>query len=145
MSIILFAALAAAAIDAPIAHRVTVQHRDTPVEIVYRADVATRTRQVGIAPAARPSTERCHWTATIVVAREVRVAGRPGTAFDRVLPGERRLSGSRAGNCVAGRKAIAAEMAGKADEIRAHLIAAADGDRPMLLAALDETRRMATD
>lgn len=109
-------------------HNVRIEHRGSPVDIAYRADVSVKHKQVGTAPPNRPSTARCRWTATVNVVRSV------ADAAPRAVESPHSFEGSRAGDCVTNRTAIAREVAGRGGEVRSHLLAAAERDRLHLLA-----------
>lgn len=140
MSMTLLAALtlAASAIPPPpdAAHSTRVEHRGQPVDVDYRAALRVATRQVGMAPAARQSTQLCLWSVTADVSRAV---ARPGSGkpLTRTIASDRLFKGSRAGDCVAQRRAIGREVAGRDAEVNAHLAAVAARDRGQLAADLD--------
>ncbi|PTD16958.1 hypothetical protein CV103_18125 [Sphingomonas fennica] len=128
-------------LDAPITHQVTVEHAGKPVAVTYDAEVVTRMKTVGTTPPPRPSSERCRWKASVTVIRQVHSAS--GASLNRTLPEVKEISGQRPGTCMAGRKAIMAELDGKIERVREHLRATAEADRPTLLADIDAARTLA--
>ncbi|TKD53006.1 hypothetical protein [Sphingomonas baiyangensis] len=129
-----FATPIPATIDDALEHRVTIDHRGTAIGAIYRADVAIETDQRGIAPPSRPSTQRCHWTASVTVARTLEGSG---VAGERAIATDRTLKGSRPGACMTQRGAIEREVAARTPAVRDRLIAAAEADRSTLLAELE--------
>lgn len=137
MTITAVALAAAAATSAPaetLQHRVTIAHRGTDIAAIYRADVAIATDQRGIAPPSHPSSERCHWTATIAIERTL--AG-VTTSPARAIATDTALNGSQPGSCRTQASAIEREVAARAPAIRERLIAAAEADRRALVAELE--------
>ncbi|WP_158013882.1 hypothetical protein [Sphingomonas sanxanigenens] len=123
----------AAALTQPEPHRITVDHGGKALEVVYRGEVTTRTRPVGSAPPTRSGHVRCDWTATVRVHRQL--AG-DGAAAAHPVAGERRIKGSRAGDCITNRAAIRRDIAARSAEVQTHVAALAAEDRPALMAAL---------
>ncbi|MBH1991459.1 MAG: hypothetical protein I8H86_01085 [Sphingomonadaceae bacterium] len=144
MSITLIALAAAAAIQGPAdaaTHSVTVDHHGAPVQATYtaRADIATRT--VGAKTSTRMDTQRCNWTATVVVDRKLN----HGPALARTIASDVRFSGSEAGACMRGPKLEQRLIAQHQDKVQAQLLAVADQDRAPLLAELDSVRNLASN
>jgi hypothetical protein len=106
---------------------VTAGNRTTTATYVARPNVTTR--QIGMAAGPRTSTMRCTWTADITVERRL---GDASAADARDVAATKTLNGSRHGSCIANRKAIDQEIAAKAPEINAHLLAVAERDQRQL-------------
>lgn len=133
----LFALSLAVATAAP-AHAATrtVDHAAGPVTADYRGHVHVRHKEVGMAgPGGRPSTLRCAWTASLWVDRQAQHGS--GLMASRSFSTEPVASGSRAGSCQTGKRAIAREVAALAERHEQHLAAAMEADRPVLLAEID--------
>ncbi|MDB5717985.1 MAG: hypothetical protein JWM38_1412 [Sphingomonas bacterium] len=120
-------------------HSIQLDYRGTPVEVVYEAISKVRHKQIGAAPPTRSGTVRCTWTATIDVTR--RLAGSPAGSA-RTISSEQPLRGSRHGDCMTNRRAIAKELAAQSPAVRSHLLAVAERDRPQLHAELDAARNL---
>ena len=90
MSLVLMA-LAASVAD----YSVQVDHRGRPVEAVYTARTAVKTRTIGAHTPNRMDGQRCRWTARLIVER--RIAGTPALLTPQSA--DRGFSGSRAGAC----------------------------------------------
>ncbi len=135
---LLFAAgllLAAAPLASP-EHVVRIDHHAGPVDARYRSAVTIDHRQVGAAgPGGRPSTLRCAWRADLAVHREAHNTA--GLSAARSFGREGVLTGSRPGWCETGKRAIADEVAARADELDSHLRALAQEDHAPLRAELD--------
>jgi hypothetical protein len=129
------AALALLATGAPLneamTHEVVVNHRGADVTAHYRASTRINTRQRGIAPPNRQSTQRCDWTAELVVER---MLGSDAPA--RIVATDRSLTGTRPGACATQRAAIEGEIAGRQDAVRERLVQVAEADRRDLMAEL---------
>lgn len=141
MTILLAAMLSATALSGASpadTHSVRIEHRGNPIDVVYRADVAVKHKQIGHAPPNRQSTARCQWTATVNVVRSV------ANATPRAVESPHSFSGSRSGDCVTNRTAIASEVADRGDTVRSHLMAAAERDKLHLLAELNAAGTMAS-
>jgi len=128
MSIALIIAAAVAA-----THSVQLDHAGAAVAAHYSARTEIETRTIGAHTPNRVDGRRCQWTATVIVER--RLGQAPASA--RTLSTDRRISGSEAGACTPMSEAAARQVAGRADAIRAHLLAVAERDRAPLLAELD--------
>ncbi|BBD98009.1 hypothetical protein SAMIE_1015100 [Sphingobium amiense] len=135
MSLIL-ATLAAAA-----SHSVALEHHGRQLGATYTARADVETRTVGARAGARMDSQRCRWTANIVVDRSLD----HGPAHARTLPTDMRFSGSEPGACRPGRDPGAAVLARHGDAIRANLAALAQADRAPLLAELDSARALAVN
>lgn len=131
--------IASAAIGLP-AHDVTVDHGGTSYRVSYMPTVTPQLRTVGASAGSRPSTERCRWTARVDVQRSFAVMG---TSSRAATLATRNLSGSKPGHCIQARAAIDAEIAGKADEVRAYMVEVAQQDRDTLRSDIDRTRKLA--
>jgi len=132
--VFVLAALAGAA--GPVEHRVRVDHPRGAADVSYRGVVHVAHRQVGsVAPAGRPSTLRCRWSAEMVVDREMRIPA--GHVVQRRIDAGPAVQGTRSGWCDASRTAIARELAAAEDRLHAHLLRVAAEDRPALLAELE--------
>ena len=136
MSIVLVALAASVA-----SYDVRVDHDGRPVEAVYTARTAVKTRTIGAHTPNRMDGQRCRWTAQLIVER--RVAG----ATTRVAPpaGDQKFSGSRAGACTPDTAWIDREVASRDGAIRTRLAQVAAGDRATLLADLDAMRALASN
>lgn len=130
---ILITTLAAAAAMATAApadwtHSVPVAHGGVEATATYQARPRVTTRQVGMSAGPRMSSVRCIWTADIEVERHLTQAGAE-TAGLRTLASAKTFSGQRPGECHANRRGIDKEIAAKAPEIQAHLLAVAEHDQ----------------
>lgn len=135
MSLVAGLLLGAPVPDASV-HHVKLDHRGTSVDVRYRSTVVIDHRQIGtVAPAGGASTLRCAWTARIAVHREARHPS--GSSATRAIDGARAFAGSRPGWCASNRTAIAREVARRGDELRTHMLAAAEGDHGALAAELE--------
>ncbi|MFZ4688832.1 MAG: hypothetical protein ACOYLS_06320 [Polymorphobacter sp.] len=117
-------------------HTVPVAHADTNATATYVARPNITTRQIGMATGTRPSTVRCIWTADISVERRL---GTPAgdTSGVREIASTKTFSGSRHGSCMNNRRAINQEIAAKAPEVNAHLLAVADRDQRELRSEIE--------
>lgn len=131
-----FAVALAAATSAPLAvHHLTVPHASGTAEAEYRGEIGVQHRQVGsAAPAGRPSTLRCLWTATMKVNRTATTAA--GALASRSFVQGDLANGTRPGWCSANRSVMARDVALRLGDGRHHLVKAADADRAVLLADL---------
>lgn len=137
MTFWMMAGLAAGLLATPptgLVHHIDLEHDSRPVRVSYHGDVIVRHRQVGMSLAGRQGTARCVWQADMRVER--RIAGAPMGSMRAVDAGPA-ASGSRHGDCLTMRRAIAREVAAAAPDMRAALAEAALRDRPQLLADLD--------
>jgi hypothetical protein len=139
----MLAATLAAASPAP-SHEVIVQHRGAAYAVSYRPQVTTEMKTVGLSAGTRMSTERCRWTMTVQVARQIRRQG-DSDGVDRLLPASRTIRGDRAGSCAHGRDAIAAEQTARAESLRTHLVEVADADRATVVADIDSAHALASN
>lgn len=121
---------AGAPVDGAMTHDVTVRHRGADVTASYRASTRIATRQRGIAPPNRQSTQRCDWTAELVVERSI------GASPLRTVATDRSLTGTRPGGCMTVRPAIAREVAARRGAVRDRLVQVAEADRSDLIAEL---------
>lgn len=137
MSMMLLAAAAALAVPS-VSHQATVEHRGAQLNVAYVADAQASLKTVGVNPPARAGMPTCRWTATVAVDRQV-------ANLETRLPGALELSGQRPGDCLTARTAIADEIAGKSEAIRAHLVSVAAADRPKLMSDLDAARALAAN
>lgn len=135
MSLIL--ALAAAAAS----HSVAIEHHGQRIGATYSARTEMRSRTVGAKTPNRMDSQRCQWTATIVVDRKLD----HGPALARTIATDRRFSGSEAGACTPGRTFGERHLAQHREKIEAHLVAVAEADRAPLLAELDSVRNLASN
>jgi hypothetical protein len=110
---------------AVVSHSVPLTHGTTTATAIYEARPQITTRSVGLSPGTRQGSLRCLWTAEIMVERHLK--GEHGVAM-RTLAPAKTLSGSRPGRCHNSSKAIDAEIAARAPEIRSHLLAVAERD-----------------
>jgi hypothetical protein len=129
-----------AAATAP--HEIAVDHRGTGYQVSYRPQVETRVKTVGAAAGTRMSQQRCRWAMVVQVERQVRSAGGAPDS-GRLLPRSKELTGERPGSCIQNRGAIDADIAARADAVRAHVAEVARSDRPALLADIDAARSLA--
>lgn len=135
-----FTLIALAAVAAT--HMTQIEHHGAPLEVAYSARTDIQMRTVGAHTPNRMDNRRCQWTATVVVERQL--SSKP--ILTRTLRGDRPLSGSQSGPCMAaGNNEIAREVARRDDDIRAQLIAIAERDRTPLLAELDAVHNMASN
>jgi hypothetical protein len=140
MSLTLFALAAAVAVPAA-THSVQIDHGGKPVEATYTARAEFRTRTVGAKTPNRMDSQRCQWTATIVVDRALS----HGPALARTLSSDKQFSGSEHGACTANRKSGERNIAQHESSIRDHLMTVAQADRAPLLAELDAVRNLASN
>lgn len=131
------AVAAAAATAAPLpAHNLAVPHSSGTAQAEYRGAIGVQHKQVGsVAPAGRPSTLRCVWTAKMEVNRTATTAA--GALASRSFVQDNVANGSRPGWCSASRAAIAREIAERLGDGSQHLVKAAEADRGVLLTELD--------
>lgn len=134
-------AMAAAAATPQATHSVQIDHGETPVRATYSARAEFRYKTVGARTPNRMDTQRCQWTATIVVDRALS----HGPALGRTVSNDKRFSGSEAGACTPGRQSGARNLARHDTAIRDHLTAVAEKDRAPLLAELDAVRNLASN
>jgi len=117
-------------------HAVRIDHHSGPVDARYRGTVAIRHRQVGaVAPAGRPQTLRCRWSADLIVDRHATSAA--GATMSRRLSRDDVATGQRPGWCGTQRAAIAQEVAARVEAMDRHLVAVAREDHDTLRAELD--------
>lgn len=138
MNLLILTGIAAGLAATPptaLVHHVDVPHAERTVRVSYHGDVTVRQKQVGMSLAGRQGSARCVWKADLRVER--RIAGMPAGGVARPVDDAPSVSGSRHGDCVAMRKAIAQEVAAAEPEMRTALAEAAARDRPQLLAELD--------
>lgn len=130
---ILLATLAAAAAiaDATPAQwtrSVAVAHGGVQATATYEARPRVITREVGMAAGTRMSTVRCVWTAEIATERRLTQPG-SATEIRRTLASTKTIKGQRPGYCAQARPGIDQEIASKAAEIDAHLLAVSNQDQ----------------
>lgn len=109
-------------------HSVPVAHGGVEATATYQARPRVTTRQVGLSAGPRMSSVRCIWTADIEVERHLTQAGAEAAGL-RTLASAKTFSGQRPGECQANRRGIDKEIAAKAPEIQAHLLAVAEHDQ----------------
>ena len=131
------AVLAATGAAAPLAaHSLSVPHASGEAAAEYRGEIAVAHRQIGAAaPAGRPSSLRCVWTASMAVDRTATTPA--GALATRRFVQDDVARGSRTGWCAANRAAIARDVAAQVGDGSRHLARAAAADRGMLLTELD--------
>lgn len=131
---------ALASVAAAASHNATVEHRGNRYDIAHRAQVETRVRTVGAASGARMTTQRCRWTATVRVEREIARAGSDG-GIATLLPMAEIVQGDRHGACD-GRGEVADS---RITDTAARLVDAARADRAATLAAIDAAHGLAAN
>ncbi|MEC3910859.1 hypothetical protein U5A82_10370 [Sphingobium sp. CR2-8] len=136
MSMTLIALAAAAA-----THSVSVDHHGQTLGATYTARADMRTRTIGAKTPNRMDSQRCQWTATVVVDRKLDHA----PALARTIATDRTFSGSESGACPRDDRLGARALAQHRDKIEAHLLAVAQADRAPLLAELDAVRNLAAN
>jgi hypothetical protein len=142
MQMILSAATAMAALSIPIdTHQVTVQHQGRDVTAAYTATIDIETRQRGIAPPMRASTQQCDWQAVVKVERSVAGSTLPA----RLVATDRSQKGTIAGDCRMLGRQIDGAVAGRAPAIEQRLAAIAGEDRATLLAEIDRLAVVASN
>lgn len=109
-------------------HSVSVAHGNVEATATYQARPRVTTRQVGLSAGPRMSSVRCIWTADIEVERHLTQAGAEAAGL-RTLASAKTFSGQRPGECHANRRGIDKEIAAKAPEVQAHLLAVAEHDQ----------------
>jgi hypothetical protein len=126
----------AAAPAAEIKHSTRLDHHSGSVDVRYRGAVAVSHRQVGTAaPAGKPTTLRCLWSANVIVDRQAQATS--GAMMTRTIARDGIASGSRAGWCGTQRSAIAKEVAARVQDLNRHIVAVAREDHDVLRAELD--------
>ncbi|MDH4745100.1 hypothetical protein OMP43_13850 [Sphingomonas sp. CBMAI 2297] len=139
MSIVLALGLALAApepVHSTLEHRTSFDHAGERVDAHYRARVVLARRQIGsVAKPGMPSTLRCAWRAHLRIEREARSGQQ--LRLNRSIERRAMLEGSRPGWCGAGENAVTKEIARRAGELRAHLLAVASEDRAVLKAEIE--------
>lgn len=144
MILILGSALAMAIAPQPaISHSVSVAHNGAPITATYSADVVVQTRQVGLSAGARPSTQRCVWTADVGVERAI--SRETGATVTRRLADTQTLSGSRHGSCATTAAQIERDVAAATDGIRQFVVEAATRDEQTLRAELAALTQLAAN
>ncbi|KQT31714.1 hypothetical protein ASG29_07230 [Sphingomonas sp. Leaf412] len=131
---------ALASVAAATTHSATVEHRGARYDVAHRARIDTRHRTVGAATGARMTTQRCRWTATVRVEREIARAGGDG-GVATLLPMAETVQGDRHGPCD-GRGEVADA---RIRDAAARLVDAARGDRAATLAAIDAAHGLAAN
>jgi len=138
MSIVLALGLALAApepVHSTLEHRASFDHAGERVDTHYRARVVLVRRQIGsVAKAGMPSTLRCTWRAHLRIEREAHFG--QTQRLSRNIDRKAILEGSRPGWCGASETAVTRDVARRAEEIRAHLLAAAGEDAAVLKAEI---------
>jgi len=148
MSFSMIAGLALAAFSTPppldgVIHQRTIDHRGTAVQATYHGDVRLSLQDVGgVTAPGRMSVQRCNWTGIVTVTRRLARAGDAEPMATRISS-DRVLAGSRAGDCMTGRTAIARDAAKRRPEVEVHLAAVADADRARIPADLMAAERLA--
>jgi hypothetical protein len=136
----LFATLAAAtlaqATPAALIHSVPITHSGGQATAIYEARPVLATRQVGMSAGTRMSSVRCVWTADVAIERRLVAAGGGATGV-RTLAPVKTVGGSLPGDCAVNRKAIDRDLAARAPELKAHLLAVAGQDQRDLLAEVE--------
>lgn len=125
-------------------HTESVSHRGSTYDVGYEAQVTGRTRTVGAATGARPSTQRCVVTAQVAVERSI---AKPGSSqgVATLLPGTRTFTRHLPGDCI-GRTSEPTKLANsQVDTIRSHLAQVAAADRSQALAAIDSAHNLAVN
>ena len=145
MTILAMLASATMAVPPPDSHIVRLDHQGRALDVSYQGRLKVETRQVGIAPPTRMSTERCHWTAELTIERSVTPAGGADPVLRRSLPSDKKMSGSRSGGCKQNKAAITRELAGKHAILQAQLREVADRDQRALLAELTAHAQLAAN
>jgi hypothetical protein len=126
----------AAVPTAEIKHTTRLDHHSGSVEVRYRGAVAVSHRQVGTAaPAGKPTTLRCLWSANVIVDRQAQAAS--GALMTRTIARDGIASSSRAGWCGTQRSAITKEVAARMRDLDRHVVAVAQEDHIVLRAELD--------
>ena len=146
MKKLVFAGLIAAALTSPavaLEHEVIIDHASGPIAADYKGSVKIETKQVGVAGVAgRPSTLRCHWTASLNVERVAKV----GEVMQsrRSLTRDDVASGSRSGWCIRHTEAFDRIVETHRETFRKTMLAVIDQDRPVIVAEAERalsTRR----
>ena len=141
----LFATLAAAgaaatlaqATPAALTHSVPITHSGGQATAIYEARPALAARQVGMSAGTRMSSVRCVWTADVAIERRLVAAGGGATSGVRMLAPVKTVGGSLPGDCAVNRKAIDRDLAARAPELKAHLLAVAGQDQRDLRAEVE--------
>lgn len=132
--------IALASVAAAASQNATVEHRGARYDVAHRAHVETRTKTVGAAVGGRAGMQRCRWTATVRVEREIaRPGGGEGVAS--LLPASETVQGDRPGACM-GRTEISDA---RVRDAAARLVDAAQSDRAATLAAIDAAHGLAVN
>jgi hypothetical protein len=119
---------AAGASSAPL-HQTTVQHGDTPVTAVYKAEWTTSARQLGGHTPNRPNLlQSCQWKAEVVVNRAVsNASGQAVPALGKPVH-RQTLTGAAPGTCAAAKSQMKAAIARAMAQGDARLAAEQDRD-----------------
>jgi hypothetical protein len=140
--LILIAATALAATQ-PMTHSTVVEHEGTAYTVSYRPQIATTMRTIGMSVGSRPSSERCLWSATVSLDREIK-RGNGGEPLLKRVPGEgHRIEGQTPGKCAQGRTLIDRSIAARVADAQERLVALAEADRASALADIGAAHDLA--
>ncbi|PZU10890.1 hypothetical protein [Sphingomonas sp.] len=138
----LLALAATLATPAVAPHQASIDHRGSGYSVSYHPRMETKMKTVGVATGARMSMQRCRWTTTLQVERQI-ARRDEASAHATLLPAaSRTFSGERHGHCSAQGEAKAAIGA---DKIRDHLASIAAADRGDALAQIDAAYSLAQE
>lgn len=127
----------------PAMHEATLEHRGVAYQLSYRPHVSTQMRTIGQSVGSRPSTERCRWTATVALEREIRRAS-DGERLTKRVPGDAHvIEGQRPGSCRQVGQAVEAEIASRVERAQDAVLAMAQADRPAVIADIDAAHALA--
>lgn len=140
--LVLIAATALSAAQ-PATHETVVEHQGTAYTVSYRPQIATTMRTIGMSVGSRPSSERCLWSATVSLDREIR-RGADGERLLKRVPGEgHRIEGQAPGKCDQGRTLIDRTITAQVADARDKLVAMAEADRASVLADIGAAHDLA--
>lgn len=121
----------------------TIEHTqdETAYTVSYVAHVDASARQLGSGTATHRGLQRCEVSGLVTVERRISTAS--GEAISAMVPGESRLSQTRAGRCVNRASMEAGLVAERSADIRAHLASTAEADHAHLAATIRAARSLA--
>lgn len=137
-SIIASAALAQAMPADSLHYKLPVQTESGATTANYKALPTIGFRQIGMDVGTRMSSKRCLWSAAITVERQLTSAA-DSTSATRTLPAQKMFEGSRPGDCRTKKTDIRREVASRAPEFKAQLLAIAEADHRTLVSELQTT------
>lgn len=141
---VMLAVLSALVSTSAVAHGTTLEHRGAAYQVDYRPHIAMESRTIGHSVGTRMSTERCLWTATVRVERQIRRAGE-AASLDTVLPAARIIKGQQPGSCRQAGDRPAQLVVAQDDKLRAHVVSVAEQDRAAVISDIDAAHVLTSD